>query len=60
MSLHPTMTNDELYLVLNAINDIIKNIGEWSKDYNYNIHTNEFYHKDEISLIQKVEDWFNN
>ncbi len=60
MSLHPTMTNDELYLILNAINEIIENIDEWSKDYNYNIHTNEFYNKNEDSLIDTVEEWFNN
>ncbi len=60
MSLHPTMTNDELYLILNAINEIIENIDEWSKDYYYNIHTNEFYNKNEDSLISKVEEWFKN
>jgi len=60
MSLHPTMTNDELHLILNAINEIILNIDEWSKDYNYNIHTNEFYHKSEISLLSKIKEWFEN
>ena len=60
MSLHPTMTNDELYTVTNALKEIIDNIEEWQKDYSYNIHTNEFYHKNEISLKERVAKWFNN
>ncbi len=59
MSLHPTMTNDELYTVTNALNEIIENIEEWRKDYNYNIHTNEFYHKNEIALEERIKNWFN-
>ncbi len=60
MSLHPTMTNEELYTITNALKEITKNIEDWRKDYNYDIHTNEFYHKNEIPLIDKVKDWFNN
>ena len=44
LSLHPTMTNDELDIVLTAIEEIIKNINRWAVDYNYSSRTNEFYH----------------
>lgn len=44
LSLHPTMTNDELLFILDAIRQTAKNIEEWKKDYVYNKHTNEFHH----------------
>ncbi len=59
MSIHPTMTNDELYLITNAINEIVENIDEWEKDYNYDIHKNEYFH---ISTngkeSERVKNWF--
>jgi hypothetical protein len=58
MSLHPTMTNDELFTILNAIKDIIDNIQEWEKDYNYNRLTNEFYHKKDDDFTKMVNGWF--
>ena len=59
LSLHPTMTNDELYACIDAIKQIEKNIDSWSNDYVYNKHTNEFRHRDEPedkTII--VKDWF--
>ncbi|PID59006.1 MAG: selenocysteine lyase [Ignavibacteriae bacterium] len=58
LSLHPTMTNKELDFVLDALEEIIKNIDAWSEDYNYDVKTNEFYHKEEISLKSIIEGWF--
>jgi len=45
MSIHPTMTDEELLFTLDAINKIVTNINEWSNDYNYDVHSNEFRHK---------------
>ncbi|MCP5061413.1 MAG: aminotransferase class V-fold PLP-dependent enzyme [Ignavibacteriae bacterium] len=58
MSLHPTMTNDELYFIIKAIEEIIKDIKNLEIDYRYDLHTNEFYHKNEIALDVKVNEWF--
>jgi len=59
LSLHPTMTNDELFKVLDAIKEIEANQEEWSKDYNYNRRTNEFFHKDDPEdKIDNVRAWF--
>ncbi|MBK7103779.1 MAG: aminotransferase class V-fold PLP-dependent enzyme [Ignavibacteriae bacterium] len=58
MSLHPTMTNDELYKIIDALNQIVKNIGEWEKDYSYRPTTNEFYNKNEKSLDSIINNWF--
>ena len=46
LSLHPTMTNDELLFITDAIKQTVENAVEWQKDYIYDRHTNEFHHKD--------------
>ncbi len=58
MSLHPTMTNDELYMVTDAIKEIIENIDEWEKDYKYEVSTNEFYYKDGENFDVIINEWF--
>lgn len=58
-SLHPTTTDAEVYTILDAIQQIVDHKDEWAKDYNYEIHKNEFFHKDqsnEVDLL--IEDWF--
>jgi hypothetical protein len=39
------MTDNELDTVLGAIEMIVNTAGEWSVDYNYSQHTNEYTHK---------------
>lgn len=60
LSLHPTMTEDELYFVIDAIGQVQKNYKNWSEDYIYNNKTNEFrnYKEPENKCIL-VKDWFN-
>jgi selenocysteine lyase/cysteine desulfurase len=59
MSIHPTMTDEELHLIINSIKEIVENIDEWQNDYSYDIHKNEFFH---ISVNgeerERVKDWF--
>lgn len=60
LSLHPTMTEDELMYIIDSIKQISENASAWGKDYNYDKKTNEFCHKDHWE--QKGEDfrpWFN-
>lgn len=45
LSLHPTMTNDELLFIVDAIKETVRNASEWGRDYRYDNHTNEFYHR---------------
>jgi selenocysteine lyase/cysteine desulfurase len=45
LSLHPTMTDEELIYIADAISLVVENAKEWSKDYTYDYHTNEFFHK---------------
>jgi selenocysteine lyase/cysteine desulfurase len=55
LSLHPTMSNQTLQYIIDAIIQVAKNHQLWASDYQYNGDTNEF------SLINKfddgVEDW---
>jgi selenocysteine lyase/cysteine desulfurase len=45
LSLHPTMTGDELSYIINAIRQIELHHREWALDYSYISHTNEFRYK---------------
>ncbi|MEW9677274.1 aminotransferase class V-fold PLP-dependent enzyme [Lentibacillus sp. L22] len=42
-SMHPTMTNQEIYQFISALKQIIKNQDEWKQDYRYDPKTNDFY-----------------
>lgn len=59
LSLHPTMTDEELHFICNAIKLVAKNFGKWSKDYVYNPKTNEFRHKKNTAdEMDRVKGWF--
>lgn len=60
LSLHPTMTDDELETIIDAVKQIVANHQEWSKDYAYNPSNNEFFHKSYQKDYDKLlDDWFN-
>jgi len=44
LSLHPTMTDEELLYITDAIRQITANTDAWGKEYFYDSHTNEFHH----------------
>jgi len=59
LSLHPTMTTDDLYFTVDAIKKIGKYYKKWADDYSYDKHTNEFINKK--SKCRKAVDynkWF--
>ena len=62
MSMHPTLTNEELVYVVKGIIDLSKNHNEWAKDYKYDPKSNEFYHKNEaqtwVARDEKIRNWF--
>ncbi|MAM05124.1 MAG: selenocysteine lyase [Flavobacteriales bacterium] len=62
MSIHPTMTNDEVIYIMDAIESLSKNHDIWSKDYFYNSKSNEFKYKNkEFSKnnFLRAKEWFN-
>ncbi len=59
LSLHPTMTDDELYTIVAAIKEIKNNHKKWEKDYRHVTRTNEFKHyKAPDDYTDFVKDWF--
>ena len=44
MSIHPIMTNEEVYYIISALRELVSNFSTWEKDYTYNSHTNEYCH----------------
>jgi selenocysteine lyase/cysteine desulfurase len=59
LSLHPTMTNNELYYIIDAIRQVQLNAGKWLKDYIYNNKTNEFRHfLEPADKSIQIRDWF--
>jgi hypothetical protein len=57
-SLHPTMTDEELYYCMDAMEEIVINGKEWSKDYDYSVATNEFIHKSFDEKEINIPVWF--
>jgi hypothetical protein len=60
LSVHPTMTNDEIKLIMDAIEDVANHHETYIADYTYNVKKNEFYHKNEINNLIEINEWFNN
>ncbi len=59
LSLHPTMTDEELHIITGAINQIVNNIDEWKNDYSYDKHTNEFHHVNfPEEIVADYSSWF--
>jgi len=60
LSLHPTMTDEELAYCIDAIRQISINYKEWSNDYTYDKHANEFRHtSDNNRKNELIRKWFN-
>ncbi len=58
LSIHPTMTDQEISCIIKAIKSISQNFSNWKKDYIYNPHTNEFSHKKKKNLSLKIKSMF--
>ena len=59
ISVHPTTTNDDLYFMIDAIKDIVKNISAYEKDYSYSSSKNEFFNiKANGKEKEEVNNWF--
>ena len=59
LSLHPTMTDQEIDFVCDALEQVSKNISTWANDYRYNKRKNEFrHHTEPEDKTCLVKDWF--
>jgi selenocysteine lyase/cysteine desulfurase len=60
MSIHPTMTNNEIEFICESIKSVAENFKVWEKDYSYNVLKNEFVHKENAGVAHEIiGDWFN-
>ncbi|WP_052143760.1 aminotransferase class V-fold PLP-dependent enzyme [Wocania ichthyoenteri] len=60
MSIHPTMSNEEVNFICDAIEAVSQNFNAWGKDYEYNAIKNEFIHKRNHDIEKEIiKDWFN-
>lgn len=60
MSIHPTMLDSELEVILDAFEKIAQNHEEWAKDYTYDKKSNEFFHKTYLDKNKdNISHWFN-
>lgn len=60
VSLHPTMTDEELDYIIDAVSQVAENHKEWGKDYVYSTKTNEFSHKTfNPKIKEQVTEWYN-
>lgn len=59
MSIHPTMTNEEIQFICEAIKEVSAHYKTWGKDYDYNAIKNEFIHKQNDAIEKDItKDWF--
>lgn len=59
VSLHPTMTAEEVLFILEAVREVVQNAKKWGEEYIYNRHTNEFRHPSEPEdKTVLITDWF--
>jgi selenocysteine lyase/cysteine desulfurase len=58
LSIHPIMTDEDIYYIATSIKETISHASEWSHDYKYNITTNEFMNTNLHDEIANVKKWF--
>ncbi len=58
-SLHPTMTNAEVELMITALQDIVQNIGTYKNNYEHVQRSNIYKHKQLPTNHLFLSEWFN-
>lgn len=59
LSLHPTVTNQEIEYICKSLQTLTENIEEWSKDYTYDMIKNDYAHISAKSIEKElISDWF--
>jgi selenocysteine lyase/cysteine desulfurase len=57
-SLHPTTTNQDVEIFIDALRDIVENYEKYAADYSYFPKENIFRHREENNYESIVQDWF--
>ena len=60
MSIHPTMTDNELNIITKAIKEIVENLNSWGQEYYFAPNSGEYFHKTfNNKNMNDVIPWFN-
>ena len=60
LSIHPTMTNTEVNMIMDALEDTAANFRTYQNDYSYDPESNEYNFKGAQKTEQAtIENWFN-
>ncbi len=58
LSIHPTMADDDIEYLLDAVRQIVTHAEDWSDDYRYDPSTNEFVHKTHLdNMTKQIDQW---
>jgi predicted SAM-dependent methyltransferase len=61
ISIHPTMTDQEVDYIIEAVKQLAAHHKKWSIDYTYDTHTNEYTtQKSNKETQHMVASWFDN
>ncbi len=59
VSLHPVMTDAEIFFFIRSLKEIVANYTDWKKDYIYNPKKNEFEHRSHVGAsCDWIGEWF--
>ena len=59
LSIHPTITTEELNFICKSLHTLSLHIQDWSKDYQYDAMKNDYFHKTVAPIEQQlVKEWF--
>ena len=59
LSVHPTITNEEVQYICSSLKTLADNIEEWSKDYKYDMNKNDYIHASATPIEKElVANWF--
>lgn len=47
ISLHPIMTNEDIYHIIRAIRHLVRHAEKWKQEYIYDYKKNEFHHRND-------------
>lgn len=60
MSIHPTMTDEEVKYILDGVEAVSKNHKKWANDYQYDKSSNEWIHQSHPTTESDiVQEWYN-
>ena len=58
MSIHPTMSDDEINYLLASVKELAEKFPEWAEDYEYSSKTNEYAFK-KADVAKELQDKIN-